>query len=65
MSEKSEENKSIVEFIFEAGVLKRVPRSGWSLLGINNAESVADHSFRCAVIGYLVAHMEKVSRHYR
>ena len=61
MREKSEENKNIVEFIFEAGVLKRMPRSGWSLLGINNAESVADHSFRCAVIGYLVAHMEKVS----
>jgi putative hydrolase of HD superfamily len=57
----TEEN--IVEFIFEAGVLKRVPRSGWSVLGIKNPESVADHSFRCAVIGYLIAHMEKVSVH--
>lgn len=53
--------ESIVEFIFEAGVLKQVPRSGWSVLGIKNPESVADHSFRCAVIGYLIAHMEKVS----
>jgi putative hydrolase of HD superfamily len=53
--------ESIVEFIFEAGVLKRVPRSGWSVLGIKNPESVADHSFRCAAIGYLIAHMEKVS----
>lgn len=50
----------LVEFILEAGVLKRTPRSGWSLLGIDNAESVADHSFRCAVIGYVLAHMEKV-----
>lgn len=56
-------DKNIIEFIFEAGVLKRVPRSGWSLLGIKNPESVADHSFRCAVIGYLLAHMEKVSTH--
>jgi putative hydrolase of HD superfamily len=53
--------KNIVEFIFEAGLLKRVPRSGWSVLGIAEHESVADHSFRCAVIGYLLAYMEKVS----
>ena len=54
-------DENVVEFIFETGVLKRVPRSGWSVLGIKNPESVADHSFRCAVIGYLIAHMEKVS----
>lgn len=58
---KSGEEEKVVEFIFEAGLLKRVPRSGWSVLGISNPESVADHSFRCAVIGYLIAHMEKVS----
>jgi putative hydrolase of HD superfamily len=56
-----DENRSIVEFIFEAGLLKRVPRSGWSVLGITPPESVADHSFRCAVIGYLLAHQEDVS----
>jgi putative hydrolase of HD superfamily len=53
--------KNIVEFIFETGALKRVPRSGWSVAGIKNPESVADHSFRCAVIGYLLAHMERAS----
>jgi putative hydrolase of HD superfamily len=52
--------KNTVEWILEAGLLKRTPRSGWSLLGINNAESVADHSFRCAAIGYVLAHMEGV-----
>lgn len=61
MPDSSKTNKSIVEFILEAGALKRVPRSGWSLLGIDNPESVADHSFRCAVIGYVIAHMENVS----
>ena len=58
---KDDETKSLVEFIFEAGLLKRVPRSGWSVLGIAQPESVADHSFRCAVIGYLLAHQEGVS----
>ncbi|MFC1698839.1 HD family hydrolase [Candidatus Omnitrophota bacterium] len=50
--------KSILNFILEAGMLKQVPRSGWSVLGIKRAESVAGHSFRCAVIGYLLARME-------
>jgi len=55
--------QNIVEWILEAGLLKRTPRSGWSLLGVSNAESVADHSFRCAVIGYVLAHMENVDVH--
>ena len=53
--------KAILDLISEAGMLKRVPRSGWSVLGIKNAESVADHSFRCSVIGYTLCRMEKMS----
>ncbi|UCH84239.1 MAG: HD domain-containing protein [Candidatus Latescibacterota bacterium] len=56
-------NQNIIDFILEAGALKRTPRSGWSVLGIKHPESVADHSFRCGVIGYLLAHMEKVDVH--
>ena len=52
---------SLVNFIVEAGMLKRVQRSGWWVLGITGAETVADHSFRCAVIGYILARMEKVT----
>lgn len=29
------------------------------MAGIKDPESVADHSFRCAVIGYYMAHLEK------
>ncbi|MFH1868290.1 MAG: HD domain-containing protein [Candidatus Omnitrophota bacterium] len=57
---KRKSPKSVVDFISEAGMLKRVRRSGWSVLGIRDAESVAEHSFRCAVIGYMLACMEKV-----
>ena len=39
-------------------MLKRVQRSGWSVLGIKPTESVADHCFRCAVIAYVLAGME-------
>jgi len=62
MSVKSRRSlKNILNLVSEAGMLKRVPRSGWSVLGIKNAESVADHSFRCAVIGYALAHLENVA----
>ena len=51
--------KDIAKFFFETGQLKRVKRSGWWLIGINNPESVAEHSFRAAMIGYVLADMEK------
>ena len=49
--------KRIVEFLFEVGMLKRTPRTGYQFLG-SGGESVADHSFRTAVIGYVLASME-------
>lgn len=56
-------NKDIklLNLIAEAGMLKRVRRSGWWVLGIKDAESVADHSFRCAIIGYIIASVEKAA----
>jgi len=53
--------KALVNFIAEAGLLKRVKRSGWWVLGITDGETVAEHSFRCAVIGYLIACREGAS----
>lgn len=52
--------KDITNFLFELGQLKRVRRSGWWLLGIEHPESVAEHSFRAAVVGYFLAKLEKV-----
>lgn len=52
-------DNEILNFIAEAGTLKRVRRSGWDMLGIPDSESVAEHSFRCAVIGYVLAKVEK------
>jgi 5'-deoxynucleotidase YfbR-like HD superfamily hydrolase len=43
--------KSIANFLFEAGMLKRTPRSGFQFLG-SGAESVAEHIFRTTYIGY-------------
>ena len=57
---RNKEYKKLINFIEEAGMLKRVKRSGWWVLGIKNPESVAEHSFRCAVLGYILARMEKI-----
>ena len=42
-------------FLFEAGHLKNLPRAGWLFLGIPLPESVAEHSFRVGVTGFLLA----------
>ncbi len=43
--------KNVVNFFFELGMLKKTPRSGYQFLG-SGKESVADHSYRAAMIGY-------------
>jgi len=53
-------DKELLGLISEAGMLKRVKRSGWWVLGIKDPESVAEHSFRTAIIGYAIAKEEGV-----
>jgi len=52
--------KGIAKFLYEAGQLKRVKRSGWWIAGVENPETVAEHSFRTAVIAYILAQLEGV-----
>ncbi|MBI4399321.1 HD domain-containing protein, partial [Candidatus Micrarchaeota archaeon] len=51
----------MIDFLYEVGLLKRTPRSGWLTIGIKDCESVAEHSFRCAILGYVLARMEKAN----
>ncbi len=50
--------KEIARYLFEIGSLKRIPRSGWQTAGIKSPETVAEHSFRTAIIGYILAKIE-------
>ncbi len=52
------DNNEIVKFFVELGQLKRVKRSGWWLAGIKNPESVAEHSYRAAIMGKIIAELE-------
>ncbi|MFH1779569.1 MAG: HD domain-containing protein [Candidatus Micrarchaeota archaeon] len=48
-------NKNTIKYFFELGTLKRQKRTGWWLAGVKNPESVAEHSWRTAVIAYFLA----------
>ena len=50
--------QDIANFLFEVGMLKRTPRTGLQFLGTGN-ESVAEHAFRVALIGYVLGQLEK------
>ena len=45
-------------FLYEIGLLKRYPRTGWLQLGVRAPESVADHSFRASVVATVLASAE-------
>ena len=49
--------KDLINFLFEVGMLKKTPRTGYQFLG-SGKESVAEHSFRMALIGYLLSLQE-------
>ncbi|NJE04988.1 HD family hydrolase [Thermococcus sp. M36] len=45
----------LLDLLIEVGNLKRLPRTGWLLRGVSNPESIADHSFRTALITLFLA----------
>lgn len=51
--------RTLADFIYECGQLKKNPRTGWLSIGIKDCESIADHSWRTSMIGMLLAKLEK------
>ena len=49
--------QAIVKLLFEARMLKATARSGYAFLGVGG-ESVAEHAFQVAFIGYVLSRME-------
>ncbi|MEV7542064.1 HD domain-containing protein [Streptomyces sp. NPDC089915] len=49
---------AVAHFLYEAGTLKNARRTGWWMAGVNNPESVADHSWRTALIASVIAKLE-------
>lgn len=49
--------KNIANLLFEAKMLKEIPRSGYHFLGSGH-ESVAEHSFSATFIGFVMSKLE-------
>lgn len=56
MEEK--ELEKTVDFLYEAGILAKTPRSGFFFLG-SGRQSVAEHMNRAAYIAYVLAHISE------
>jgi putative hydrolase of HD superfamily len=54
--------EELIEFSEIIGKLKVVKRAGWiSHVGITKPESVADHSFRCAILAMFIGDLQGVN----
>lgn len=51
-----EQSKKVTDFLFEAMMLKRSPRSGYQFLG-HGRETVAEHSYGTAVLAFVLARL--------
>lgn len=58
MTKKNLNFDSSADFIYEAGILAKTPRSGFWYLGTGQ-QNVAEHSFRTAIIAYMLAQMDE------
>ncbi len=56
MKNQNKSLKNIANFIYEAGILNKTPRSGLWFLG-TGAQSVSEHIFRTTVIGYALSEL--------
>ncbi|MFW6334191.1 MAG: HD domain-containing protein [Desulfosalsimonas sp.] len=54
------EMKAIADLLFEAKILKDIPRAGFAFLG-SGRESVAEHCFAATFIAYVMSRMEPKS----
>ncbi|MFE3584667.1 HD domain-containing protein [Streptomyces vinaceus] len=49
---------AVARFLYEAGTLKHTRRTGWWMAGVNDPESVAEHSWRASLIASVIAKLE-------
>ncbi|MEO3861826.1 HD domain-containing protein [Acrocarpospora sp. B8E8] len=54
----ADELSRLTGLLYEIGLLKRYKRTGWLIAGVKDPESIAEHSFRTAIIASVIAAME-------
>jgi len=52
----------ISEFFFQIAELKKLPRSGWKIkAGLDNSESVAEHSYMMSVMAMVLSDLKSLN----
>lgn len=46
--------ENFLNFFIEIGKLKKMPRRGWIIRGVKNPESIAEHTFRAAMMAWFL-----------
>jgi|SRR3989338_7694727 len=64
MKRRLENISAIADFIYENGILSKTPRSGLWFLG-TGSQSVAEHAFRTAFIGYALSSLTPKASGYK
>lgn len=54
----AEDLSAVARFLYEAGTLKQTKRTGWWMAGVRDPESVAEHSWRTALLASVIAKLE-------
>jgi putative hydrolase of HD superfamily len=54
----AEDLSKVADFLFETGTLKNARRTGWWMAGIRDPESIAEHSWRTALLASVIASLE-------
>jgi len=50
--------EELLNFFIEVGKLKKMPRRGWVINQIKNPESIAEHIFRSAIMGWILGEIK-------
>lgn len=58
---KTEAMDNIIDFLIEIGTLKIKPRKGWILIGKENPGTIAEHSYRTAVMAWILGEKTEVN----
>jgi 5'-deoxynucleotidase YfbR-like HD superfamily hydrolase len=53
--------KELLNFFIEIGKLKKKKRKGWMLRGVEDPETIASHTFRMAIISWLLGRQKKLN----
>lgn len=53
--------KKIINYMFELGMLKRYHHNGVMAAGVKIPDTVAEHSYRAAVIAYIIGELEGIN----